>query len=124
MAGAGRTLPPRGLGLKERGFEGDTRASKMCRRLLMDMARVQGLNTSVAERLAPLRGRDDDDDDFDEVDDGDGVVIRLDDLQAHRARSEARVALEKDGSLRDLAGKRRSQEEMQHDVTLAVAQAR
>jgi IS30 family transposase len=37
---------------------GDLKAAEYCRRLLADMARIQGLNQSVAERLAPARDDD------------------------------------------------------------------
>ena len=38
---------------------GDLKAAEYCRRLLADMARIQGLNQSVVERL-PVAPRDDD----------------------------------------------------------------
>ena len=43
--------------------KGDIKAGELCRRILESMARVQGLNTSVAERLIPMRAGLEDDDD-------------------------------------------------------------
>jgi hypothetical protein len=63
-----------------KALAGDTRAAELCRRLLADIARVQGLNTSVAERVAPSRMSDDDFEDGD--DDGE------DELTAYRRRRE------------------------------------
>jgi hypothetical protein len=62
-----------------KAIAGDSRAAEFCRRLMVDIARLKGLNTSVAERLAPLRGgRDDDGFGDDEVD--------VDELEAWRKR--------------------------------------
>lgn len=58
---------------------GDLRAAEFCRRVLADLARIQGLNQSVAERL--IVGRDDDLDPAD----GDGED---DELEAWRKRRE------------------------------------
>lgn len=66
-----------------KALQGDVRAAETCRRLLDSAARVQGLNTSVAERLAPMGGVDVGDDDDDE----DGG---LDDLERYRQRREAK----------------------------------
>lgn len=60
---------------------GDLRAADFCRRVLADLARVQGLNQSVAERL--IVGHDDD---LDPADDGDDDGD--DELQAWRKRRE------------------------------------
>jgi hypothetical protein len=58
---------------------GDVKAAEFCRRLLDSAARVQGLNASVAERLAPmLAGGGDDDFGDDELD--------VDELDAWRQR--------------------------------------
>jgi hypothetical protein len=66
--------------------QGDTRSAEVCRRILDSMARVQGLNTSVAERLAPERNDPDFDDD---LDDGEGMVIDLEAMRWVRNNSSA-----------------------------------
>ena len=63
-----------------KALNGDVRATEICRRLLGDIARVQGLNTSVAERLIPDR---DDGDDADE----DGELIDLQEMRWVRRKT-------------------------------------
>jgi hypothetical protein len=87
------------------------RASEVCRRLLDSAARVQGIYTSVAERLAPLRGVDDDDD----------IDIDEDDLAAYRDRTAAGVALVRDDAigeprLLDCSGRNRSDAEVTDEL--------
>jgi hypothetical protein len=65
-----------------RALGGDVKAAEFCRRLLDSVARVQGLNSSVAERLGPMLPADD-------VDDfGDDEVVDHDALARHRLRYE------------------------------------
>jgi hypothetical protein len=76
-----------------KAISGDSRAAEFCRRLMVDIARLKGLNTSVAERLAPLRGRA-----GDEFDDGE---VDVDELEAWRKRRA--TLYEDDGPLGDAA---------------------
>ena len=58
-----------------KALKGDPRAAEFCRRMLGDIARIKGLNSSVAERVAPSRIGDVDDSYLDDdQDDGPAVM--------------------------------------------------
>jgi hypothetical protein len=86
------------------------KAAEYCRRLLADMARIRGLNQSVAERLAPARH-----DDLDPRGDGDGPY---DELGRYRLRRVG-IGID-DGDFVDTTGRGRSRVELARDADEAL----